>query len=515
MALFEIKSKFKDLRNTVMQLTPIEIKVRECTSNDSWGAKTSDKQEIAEATYNYEDFKLIMGQLWKRMADTGKNWRHVYKGLQLLEYLIAHGSERVIDDAKDQIYTIRTLKNFQYVDEKGKDHGQLVREASKKMVAFLQDEKAIQEERQKGKAMKDKFEGFSRTESRYKASQVRTSSKAKASHSATKASYDEDYEDEDRPRRPQRRSYESDEEERHESRATKNQSYDDEEDEQPQPRRKMSNIKVKGHEEPRSTKPRPPSFEQERPAPKKEQKAKDSDLMDMFFPTDTVNAPVTTSAPVSRNADPFADPFASNDGFNTGSSSGFNPRGGFDQGFNGQATQQQQGGFDADFEADFDDSFGSQKPQAQQNNELFDFTQGLVDLSLSEKEQKRREEIAKQQQNQGTKMTIGELKKLKAQQGGLQQPPARTFSPSNMSTNQNQRQFQGYPPQQGGFQQQGFPPQQQGFQQGGQFQGYPPQQQQGGFQGYPPQQGFQQGGFPQQQQQQQRQQQQGFGNDFF
>jgi hypothetical protein len=45
------------------------------------------------------------------------------KALQLLEYLIKNGSERVIDNARDHIYELKALKNFNYVDEKGKDQG--------------------------------------------------------------------------------------------------------------------------------------------------------------------------------------------------------------------------------------------------------------------------------------------------------------------------------------------------------------------------------------------------------
>lgn len=37
-------------KNVVIQYDPIEIKVREATSNDAWGAKTTLMAEIARAT---------------------------------------------------------------------------------------------------------------------------------------------------------------------------------------------------------------------------------------------------------------------------------------------------------------------------------------------------------------------------------------------------------------------------------------------------------------------------------
>lgn len=45
------------------------------------------------------------------------------KALQLLEYLVKHGSERVVDDARSHISTIKMLRNFHYIDDKGKDEG--------------------------------------------------------------------------------------------------------------------------------------------------------------------------------------------------------------------------------------------------------------------------------------------------------------------------------------------------------------------------------------------------------
>ena len=72
--------------------------------------------EIADLTYNTTAFPEIMGMLWKRLSDHGKNWRHVYKSLMLLDYLVKTGSERVSNQCKENIYAIQTLKDFQFTD---------------------------------------------------------------------------------------------------------------------------------------------------------------------------------------------------------------------------------------------------------------------------------------------------------------------------------------------------------------------------------------------------------------
>ena len=60
----------------------------------------------------------------KRLNDKGKNWRHVLKSLKVLDYCLHEGSELVVTWARKNIYIIKTLREFQYIDEDGKDVGQ-------------------------------------------------------------------------------------------------------------------------------------------------------------------------------------------------------------------------------------------------------------------------------------------------------------------------------------------------------------------------------------------------------
>jgi hypothetical protein len=41
----------------------------------------------------------------------------------VLEYLIKSGSERVSQQCKENLFSIQTLKDFQYMDKEGKDQG--------------------------------------------------------------------------------------------------------------------------------------------------------------------------------------------------------------------------------------------------------------------------------------------------------------------------------------------------------------------------------------------------------
>jgi hypothetical protein len=47
------------------------------------------------------DSEIIMNVLWQRLGNTLANWRHVYKALAVIEYLLANGTERAADGIVD------------------------------------------------------------------------------------------------------------------------------------------------------------------------------------------------------------------------------------------------------------------------------------------------------------------------------------------------------------------------------------------------------------------------------
>ncbi|XP_036787169.2 epsin-2 isoform X1 [Manis pentadactyla] len=147
----------RQMKNIVNNYSEAEIKVREATSNDPWGPSSSLMTEIADLTYNVVAFSEIMSMVWKRLNDHGKNWRHVYKALTLLDYLIKTGSERVAQQCRENIFTIQTLKDFQYIDRDGKDQGINVREKSKQLVALLKDEERLKAERAQALKTKERM----------------------------------------------------------------------------------------------------------------------------------------------------------------------------------------------------------------------------------------------------------------------------------------------------------------------------------------------------------------------
>lgn len=144
----------------MLNYTEIESKVREATNDEAWGPTGPQLSELAQSTYSYEQFPELMGMLWRRMFSESKNnYRRIYKALIVLNYLLRNGSDRVVNGAREHVYELRTLENFQFVDEMGKDQGINIRHRAKQTIEFIQDDARVREERKKAKKNKDKYIG--------------------------------------------------------------------------------------------------------------------------------------------------------------------------------------------------------------------------------------------------------------------------------------------------------------------------------------------------------------------
>ena len=96
----------------------------------------------------------------KRLNDKGKNWRHVLKSLKVLDYCLHEGSELVVTWARKNIYIIKTLREFTYIDEDGKDVGQNVRVSAKELTSLILDEERLRSERSDRKLWKTRVSGI-------------------------------------------------------------------------------------------------------------------------------------------------------------------------------------------------------------------------------------------------------------------------------------------------------------------------------------------------------------------
>lgn len=79
------------------------------------------------------------------------------QSLTLLDYLLHAGSENVVFYFKDNAYIIKTLKEFQHVDEDGRDQGANVRQKAKDISNLLADDARLRDQRKNRTFMRDRM----------------------------------------------------------------------------------------------------------------------------------------------------------------------------------------------------------------------------------------------------------------------------------------------------------------------------------------------------------------------
>lgn len=143
------KSLVRSIKNVANGYSSVQVLVRNATSNDPTGPTTYDMEEISGSTYQSQtDFLEIMDMLDRRLNDKGKNWRHVAKSLTVLDYLVRFGSEKCVMWAKDNLYIVKTLREFVHFDEYNNDQGAIIRVKAKELVSLLRDDERLYHERE-------------------------------------------------------------------------------------------------------------------------------------------------------------------------------------------------------------------------------------------------------------------------------------------------------------------------------------------------------------------------------
>eukprot|EP00180_Rhodochaete_pulchella_P004761 Plantae.Rhodophyta-Rhodochaete_pulchella.ctg9584.p1 GENE.Plantae.Rhodophyta-Rhodochaete_pulchella.ctg9584~~Plantae.Rhodophyta-Rhodochaete_pulchella.ctg9584.p1 ORF type:complete len:367 (-),score=50.87 Plantae.Rhodophyta-Rhodochaete_pulchella.ctg9584:595-1695(-) len=132
-----IASSIKDL-----VMSDIEITVRAVTNDSPGGASGADLDTIAEASFNRDEYALMMTIVAQRLDS--RRWRCVYKALCLFHHLILYGSKRSIEDARSCIGHIDALRNFTCLDPSTRiDQGRHVRRKAAELYCLLADDERL------------------------------------------------------------------------------------------------------------------------------------------------------------------------------------------------------------------------------------------------------------------------------------------------------------------------------------------------------------------------------------
>ena len=136
-------------KNKVNGYTQSQVLVRDCTrNNDTEDVPIMELRQLVEYSYNHYEIVPMFEMLDKRLNDKGKYWKHILKALIVLKFLVINGSEMCVTWCKENIYLIKTLREFMWRNPiTDVDHGSQIRLKSKELTSLLLDDARLKRER--------------------------------------------------------------------------------------------------------------------------------------------------------------------------------------------------------------------------------------------------------------------------------------------------------------------------------------------------------------------------------
>mmetsp|Transcript_6694 Transcript_6694/g.13298 ORF Transcript_6694/g.13298 Transcript_6694/m.13298 type:complete len:445 (-) Transcript_6694:87-1421(-) len=180
-----VRNATNKVKQYAMNLSPLEVQVEEATNMDTWGPHGKTMAEIAEACYDPEGYRQVLGVIARRLQEKEERWRMCYKALLLLEYLIKHGPKKVALDVANSSSVLNSLKHFEYKDANGKDHGVNIRHRATEISELVENPHRLEEERQKAAENKAKYTGVSASQMRAGATGFGSSTRSGGFHSSS------------------------------------------------------------------------------------------------------------------------------------------------------------------------------------------------------------------------------------------------------------------------------------------------------------------------------------------
>ncbi|CBK21070.2 uncharacterized protein [Blastocystis hominis] len=143
-------------KGLVAKKTELEKTLDQALSNENWGASGTMLNDLAQASYNDADYRVISEAIWKTLAVQPKYWKQIFKALNLIDHLIRNGSPRIIDDTRDRIEKLRALQEFSFKEQQY-ERGNGIREKASLIIELLDDDSRLRFERKKAKELKQKM----------------------------------------------------------------------------------------------------------------------------------------------------------------------------------------------------------------------------------------------------------------------------------------------------------------------------------------------------------------------
>ncbi|KAK0607765.1 hypothetical protein LWI29_020198 [Acer saccharum] len=156
-----LHAKYKTARLAFTDVTQTELLAEEATNSDPWGPDAKTMTQIAEASFDIDDYWRIVDVLHRRLYCVDwKQWRMSYKALVLLEFLITHGPEDFADEFQCDTDVIQELGTFKHIDGKGFNWGANMQKRSDYILALLRGGSTLREARLRAIKITKEIQGF-------------------------------------------------------------------------------------------------------------------------------------------------------------------------------------------------------------------------------------------------------------------------------------------------------------------------------------------------------------------
>ncbi|KAK3417289.1 hypothetical protein EUGRSUZ_H03030 [Eucalyptus grandis] len=156
-----LQEKYKAARLALTDVTQAELLAEDVTNNDPLSPDARTMTQIAEASYDIDDYWRVVDVLHRRLQSIDwKQWRQSYKTLVLLDFLLTHGPEEFAEEFEGDVTIIEELGAFQYVDEKGFNWGGNMHKKAEQIVKLLGDREALKKARLKALKITKEIQGF-------------------------------------------------------------------------------------------------------------------------------------------------------------------------------------------------------------------------------------------------------------------------------------------------------------------------------------------------------------------
>lgn len=155
----QASEKVKEAAATLNKDSPLEKNLKEATSDKNWGCSTTLLLEVAKASFDYNEYSIIMKAVWDGLSVKSCRWRKIYKTLTLLEYLLKNGNEKVVDETRENLYKIKRFYDFHFTEE-GRDKGNGIREKAKIITDLVTDNEYLRAEKEISRRTRDKVVGI-------------------------------------------------------------------------------------------------------------------------------------------------------------------------------------------------------------------------------------------------------------------------------------------------------------------------------------------------------------------